>query len=224
MTKPAGLAPSDPAFNGQRHYTRPFLRIYDFLVLRFFGPVIWRCPSGILTRLYDEHVGRRHLDVGPGTGYFLQRARFPADAEVTLLDPNREVLDYASRRLRDLQPRTVQADVCKPLPVEGRYDSAALSYVLHCLPSGHKATAIRNVAQVLQPEGVLFGASVLGTSGPHTWVSRRALLANNRRTIFDNLDDSEDGLTTALRASFKSVDVSLVGSVAVFTAREPVTQ
>jgi hypothetical protein len=36
----------------------------------------------------------------------------------------------------------------KPLPVEGPFDFAALSYVLHCLrgPQSNKAVAIRNIA------------------------------------------------------------------------------
>ena len=46
----------------------------------------------------------------------------------------------------------------------GPFDSAALSYVLHCLPGpqSQKAAAIRNAAAVLAPEGVLFGGTVLG--------------------------------------------------------------
>ena len=36
-----------------------------------------------------------------------------------------------------------------------------------------------NVAAVLEPTGTLFGASILGTLGPHTWLSRMALDANN---------------------------------------------
>ena len=33
----------DVAYKGQREYTRPFLTIYDSLVLGFFAPVVWRC-------------------------------------------------------------------------------------------------------------------------------------------------------------------------------------
>ena len=37
-------------------------------------------------------------------------------------------------RLRHLDTTAVEADVCKPLPVDGPFDSAALHLVIHCLP------------------------------------------------------------------------------------------
>ena len=71
------------------------------------------------------------------------------------------------------------------------------------------------------PPGVLFGASVLGTSGPHTWLSRRVLAAFNRRHAFDNLADSEQGLRDLLEASFQRVELETVGTIAIFAATGP---
>jgi SAM-dependent methyltransferase len=213
----------DPAYEGQREYTPFFLRIYDPLILGFFTPVVWRCPTSRLVDGYRRNVGRRHLDVGPGTGYFLDRARLPDHSLVTLLDPNVHVLEHASRRLRRLDVTTVEADVCKPLPIDGPFDSAALNGVLHCLPGPlpRKADAIADVAAVLAPTGVLFGASILGTSGRHTRLARSLLKGNNRRGTFDNLGDTEDGLREILEASFERVELETVGSMAIFTATNP---
>src|SRR5919202_4539772 len=159
------MDPSNPAHAGQALYSGPFLRIYDVLILGFYGNVVWRCPTGGLVEHYSRNIARRHLDVGPGTGYFLEHARLPRDAAITLVEPNPEALAYAARRLAYLRPSTVQADVLKPLPLSGtdRFDSAAMNYVLHCLPGPfeRKAAAVRNVAAVLEPRGVLFGATVL---------------------------------------------------------------
>jgi SAM-dependent methyltransferase len=115
----------DPAYEGQREYTPLFLRIYDPLIFGLFTPVVWRCPSTRLVEGYRRHLGQRHLDVGPGTGYFLERAGLADSSPVTLLDPNVHVLEHASRRLQRLDVTTVEADVCKPLPVHGPFDSAA---------------------------------------------------------------------------------------------------
>jgi SAM-dependent methyltransferase len=168
-------------------------------------------------------VGHRHLDVGPGTGYFLARAGLPDASPVTLLDPNVNVLSYASRRLQNLDVTTIEADVLKPLPVDGLFDSAALNGVLHCLPGPlpSKAAAMANVAAVLTPGGILFGSSILGTSGRHTWLGRRILGANNRRGTFDNLGDTEEGLGGILRASFERVELETVGTMAIFAATNP---
>jgi hypothetical protein len=79
----------------------------------------------------------------------------------------------------------------------------------------------RNVAALLEPGGVLFGATVLGTPELHTWLSRAAMRENNRRGIFDNLSDTEDQLREILNQSFAVVDLHVVGSVAVFSAARP---
>ena len=222
----AGATPAgarDPASAGHAIYTPGFLKLYDPLVLGVFGPVVWRCPTRLLVEHYTRHVGRRHLDVGPGTGYFLERARLPAGARVLLLDPNPHVLARAAARLAPLRPSAVRADVLEPLPLHGRFDSVGLNYVLHCLPGpmARRGPAIRNLAALLSPDGVLFGATVLGTPARDTWLSRAALDVNNRRGIFDNCQDTEGGLREVLSASFATLDLEIVGSVAVFAAAAP---
>ncbi len=122
-----------------------------------------------------------------------------------------------------MHPVTVQADVMKPLPVDGLFDSAALSFVLHCLrgPMSHKAAAIRNIADVLTPDGVLFGGTVLGLGERHTPQARAVLRVFNRHGDFDNLEDTADGLRKILEESFENVEIDVVGSTANFTATRP---
>ncbi len=219
------MEPDDPAYKGQSEYTPFFLKVYDPVILGFMTRVVWRCPTTLLVQRYGQHIRPRHLDVGPGTGYFLQRAGLPAATPVTILDPNENVLAHASRRLPGLDITAVEADVLKPLPLGGTFDSAALHGVIHCLPGpmSRKAAAVANVAAVLAPTGVLFGASILGSSGSHTWLSRRILDANNRRGTFDNLGDTQEGLGEILGASFEHVELETVGSMAIFAATTPRT-
>jgi SAM-dependent methyltransferase len=122
-----------------------------------------------------------------------------------------------------MHPITVEADVMKPLPVEGPFDSAALSFVLHCLrgPQSNKAVAIRNIADVLTPGGVLFGGTVLGLEERHRPQARAFLRAANRLGDFDNLGDTAEGLRMILEDSFETVEVDVVGSAAIFTATGP---
>jgi SAM-dependent methyltransferase len=213
----------DPSYKGQRGYNRFLLAIYDPWVLGFMARAVWRTPIQQGIERYRLSLGRRHLDVGPGTGYFIEKAAPPEGTEITLLDPNPNVLAHASRRLAARRPVTVQADVMKPLPVEGPFDSAALSFVLHCLrgPMSNKAAAIRNVADVLTPDGVLFGGTVLGLAERHTPQARAVLRAFNRAGDFDNLGDTAEGLHGILEGSFRTVEVDVVGSAALFTATSP---
>lgn len=214
---------SDPAYKGQSGYNPFMLAIYDVWVLRFVGPVVLKASVPAAVDLYRRHIGERHLDVGPGTGYFIAHAQAPAGTRITLLDPNPHVLKKTAKRLASFEPITVEADVMKPLPVEGPFDSAALSFVLHCLrdPMANKANAIRNVADVLTPDGVLFGGTVLGPSDDTPRAARTFLRAANKQGGFDNLGDTADGLREILDASFRDVEVEVSGSSALFSATGP---
>ena len=155
---------NDPAWKGQRDYTPRLLNAYDRVVLGFVAKAVWHCPTPRLVEGYRQHIRPNHLDVGPGTGYFIAQSGLAAGSPVTIVDPNPNVLTHASAHLTQFDVTAVQADVLKPLPVEGRFDSAALHLVIHCLPGpmSRKALAVKDVAAVLAPDGVLFGASVLG--------------------------------------------------------------
>ncbi len=74
---------------------------------------------------------------------------------------------------------------------------------------------------MLAPDGILFGASVLGMRGPQTRLSRAVLKVFNAQRGFDNLDDTEDSLRTMLEAGFEHVDMETVGAVAIFAATGP---
>ena len=213
----------DPAYRGQADYSPGFLRLYDGLVLGLFVRLFWRISTPEHVAFYREHIRPNHLDVGPGTGYFLERAGLPDGSRVTILDPNPNVLRHAARRLERLDVTAVQADALKPLPIAGPFDSAALSFVLHCLPGPmeRKGLAIEHIARVLAPDGVLFGGTILGRTGAHTRLGKAFLRVVNRRGAFDNLDDTEAGVREILQRSFRDVDLWTVGGSAVFVAKGP---
>lgn len=214
---------SDPAYKGQADYNRLVLSLYDPVVAGPIATYVWRCPLPALVRRYREHIRPNHLDIGPGTGLFLDRSGLPDGSEVTIADPNATVLRYASRRLSRFDITAVEADVLKPLPVRGPFASAALHLVIHCLPGPEerKSLAVRNVADVLADDGVFFGASVLGRSGRHTRVGRGILRLFNWQGGFDNLTDSEESIHRMLATSFEHVELQVIGSIAVFSATGP---
>lgn len=219
----AALDASDPAYKGQKDYGPLFLAVYDWWVLGFMARAVWRSPTPAIIERYRPLFGQRHLDVGPGSGYAIDVAA-PDGMELTLLDPNRDVLGHCAKRLSRFDPIVVEADVLKTLPVRGPFDSAALSFVLHCLPAPmkNKASAIRNVAAVLKPDGVLFGGTVLGLEEDHSAPARAFIKAFNKRGAFDNLTDTQNGLDSILSESFSNVAIDVVGSLAFFEARNPI--
>ncbi len=209
---------------GQQVYSPLLLAGYDLLVLRFSNRFAWRCPWTRLLEAYDQHVGARHLDIGVGTGFFLDRCRWPVDRpEITLLDLNSSSLAAAARRIRRYAPRTVQASALEPLPLrEERFDSVGLNFLLHCLPGPieQKTRAVvQGVKPHLAPGAVVFGSTILGRGVHHNAVGGALMRPYNRRGVFSNLDDDREGLERALTAELSAVEAEVVGTVALFSAR-----
>lgn len=218
------MDPSEPGYRGFKDYTRRFLRTYDRWVVGFMGPRVWKMGVEPGLDLYRSHMGRRHLDVGPGTGYFIVESDPPKDTDITLVDPNPNVLEHCAETLAAWEPTTVRANVLEPLPPEGPFDSAALAHVIHCLPGPMtaKARAVQNIAAVLTSDGVLFGGTVLGFSAEHTWPARTFLHLANFHGGFDNRGDDVEGLRTMLEDSFRAVEIATpTASVAYFVASQP---
>ncbi|MGH3505898.1 MAG: class I SAM-dependent methyltransferase [Nocardioidaceae bacterium] len=216
------MDPSDPAHAGQAVYSKSFLRIYDIAVVRLSNSFVWRCPANTLLDHYQSHVTTSHLDVGPGTGYYLDRVHFPGDSPaLTLLDPNPDVLQFTSNRLRRYSPMTHAADALKPIGLAPQsFRSVALGFVLHCLPGdlAAKSVVFDNVSPLVETDGVIFGSTILGEGVDHTRLARKLIHLYNRKRIFSNSGDGLDGLSNELSERFTRYEVEVVGSVALFAA------
>jgi ubiquinone/menaquinone biosynthesis C-methylase UbiE len=206
---------------GQAIYTRRMLRMYDGMVLRCFCPFVWRCPARVMLAHYNEHVSGNHLDVGIGTGYFLDHCRFPVpQPRIVLADLNQNSLDVAAHRLARYQPETCRLNALEPWPVAG-FDSVALNFLLHCLPGPFeaKAVAFDHAKAVLNQGGTLFGATILSEGAPKPLQARLLMWRFNSIGVFSNRDDSLDRLRDALTSRFADVSIRTVGSVALFSAK-----
>lgn len=163
---------------GQTAFTKPGLALYDTLVLDLICRYVWCCPNARVLDAYRRHLSGNHLEVGVGTGYFLDHARFPvAQPRLALLDLNANCLARTAARVARYAPTRHQANVLEPITLDAqRFDSIGLNYVLHCVPGGFpdKGRVLHHLKQLLNPGGVLFGATVLSAGVPHTWASRTA--------------------------------------------------
>jgi hypothetical protein len=214
-------APRTEVEAGQAIYSPMVLRTYDLVVLGVSNPLLWGCPTRELRRLYDRNVSARHLDVGVGTGYFLDKATWPVpDPAITLLDLNPDCLAVAARRIRRYAPQTVQANILEPLPPLASVQSAGLCYLLHCLPGTilEKAVAFDHLRPLLVPGARVFGATILQGSVPRSRPAQALMNLYNRKGIFSNAADTAEDLEAALAARFSDVKVELRGVVALFEA------
>lgn len=207
---------------GQAVYNRAVLAIYDLTVLHGAVPLVMGCPLRELVALYERNLGAVHLDIGVGTGYLLDRARFPvAEPRITLLDLNPAPLQLTAHRLRRYRPLPVRASALDPLPLAASSaDSAGLNLLLHCLPGPmpRKAQALTHAARVVRPGGRVFGTTVLGDGVPRRTGAKLMMSAYNARGIFHNAGDTLDDLRAELTTRFREHNLTLRGCVALFEA------
>jgi SAM-dependent methyltransferase len=211
------------ADRGQAAFTRTGLALYDLLVLRGLCPWVWRCPNERILAAYGRHLSSNHLEVGVGTGYFLDRVRFSdAGPRVALLDLNMRCLARTARRIARYRPEVYRADVLQPIALDARrFDSVALNYVMHCLPASwpQKSAVFGHLKTLLNPGGTLFGATLVQGDVPQSAAAAVLMRWFNARGTLHNQADTRARLTEGLEQHLDDVRVEQVGCVALFSGR-----
>ena len=137
----------DAVRRGAAVYSRPVLAIYDLFVLRFTNTFVWKCPSSHILEFYDHNVSDKHLDVGVGTGYFLDRCRFPSTTpQIALMDLNENSLQkngeaVAALSSQDLSAKCARTNRSRRLGI--RVGWFELSPALSSRKYGFKAGGLR---------------------------------------------------------------------------------
>jgi SAM-dependent methyltransferase len=203
-------------------FSQGMLRYYDRL-LEFTCNWVWHCPIRRTLELYRRHLSSNHLEVGVGTGYFLEHSQLPgSEPRLALLDLSPHCLKRTATRLRRYAPEVYRANALAPIELSvRRFDSIAINYVLHCMPgaSPEKGIAFANLKPLLNPSGVLFGSTVLRHGVRCNLGATAFMRLYNARKVFCNLEDSLAGLRQALETTFRNVQIEVIGCVAQFSGR-----
>lgn len=204
-------------------YTKSILSIYDLWVLGISNSLLWKCPTRILRAEFAKNATTNHLDVGVGTGYYLDKCLSNEPRRVALLDLNLNSSNMAASRIKRFAPEIYHADVLDPsLELKcDRFDSISLNYLLHCLPGSIKDKSIvfANLRPYLNDKGVLFGSTILGKGLDKSYLANKLMSIYNRQGIFHNSLDNLTDLTSSLHEYFREVKIRTVGCVAIFAAK-----
>jgi Methyltransferase domain len=208
---------------GQAIYTPRTLQLYDLIVLGISNKFIWQCPTQRLVDLYNSNITGNHLDVGVGTGYFLDRCQFPSSTpRIALMDINTNALEFAARRLVRYQPGRYCQNVLEFITLNvKKFDSVGINYLLHCLPGSieSKAIAFDYLQTMMNPNAVIFGSTLLQGNVSRNWLAKSLMGVYNSKGIFSNQDDDLEGLVRSLNNRFRDVSIQVVGCVALFSGR-----
>lgn len=209
----------------QRYFNRVALYIYDAVVYGFVSRFLWGNSLSQLRLHYRENAGKRHLEVGVGTGVLVNNSSIDFD-QLTLMDLSAACLHKSSERLSRYKPLSIQHNVlypCDSLRAGKPYDSIAINYVMHCVPGDftQKGVAFSHLSALLKEGGVLFGSTVLMHSDASVfakWCNR----ALNALGIFNNHADTVLALKQSLDAHFDQVSIQIRGASVLFVAKHPI--
>ncbi|MGV6989349.1 class I SAM-dependent methyltransferase [Testudinibacter sp. P80/BLE/0925] len=213
--------------DGTKIYTPLSLKLYDWWVLAVSNRYAWRCDThNVLLPHFSQHIGANHLDIGVGTGFYPKMIRNQIE-QISFVDLNQHSLSYARKSIGDTKiQQCVQHDIFNPFPknMHETFDSISIFYLLHCLPGTlrDKQTAIRHVVAALKPDGVLYGATILGAGVSHNAFGRKLMQVYNKKGIFSNYHDSLASLQEVLSTFFVDVTIKVEGVVAIFSAKHKV--
>lgn len=206
-------------------YNKPLIYLYNPCALRFGCRLLWGCSLDELIKLYNNNISANHLDIGIGTGYFLDKCNFPEpNPRLALMDLNKTCLKIAAKRLSRYRPEIYQRNILEPLDIDTtKFDSIGILNVLHCLPGDmeHKATAFENIKSMLNPGGIVFGSTILGKGIRNSIMATLALTVSNVIGTMSNRGDGLEGLQSSLSKHFSESRIDLVGNEAIFRAKLP---
>ena len=210
-------------WSGQSLYTRLFLSVYDWLALGLHCRFLWNCPSNRMLDLYNENITANHLDVGVGTGYFLDRCKFPTvNPRLALMDLNPNCLERAGKRVARYNPAKYRRNVLEPIKINAhKFDSIGMMNLLHCLPGDirSKGVVFENLRALLNDGGVIFGSTILYRGVERSPLASYTLKLSNRMGFMTNLDDDSEGLKQVLKQHFSQSRLTVIGCVALFRGR-----
>ena len=209
---------------GQAVYTKQTLAIYNFVVLGVSNRFLWKCPTQRLLAQYNQWVTNNHLDVGVGTGYFLDQCQFRSPSpRIALMDLNNKVLEFTFQKISRYSPETYCCNVLEPISFNIPTNSILLVLTI-CfirLPGTieSKSCALDHLKTLMNPNAVLFGSTILGRGVKCNWFVQQLMTIYNQKGIFSNKQDDLKGLERELKRRFKDVSVEIVGCVALFSGR-----
>jgi SAM-dependent methyltransferase len=209
---------------GSAMYSRFVLSIYDFWFLWYNLRFLWECPARFLLDLYNRYISSNHLDIGVGTGYFLDKCKFPdADIRLALMDLNPNPLRAASRRLSRYKPETYRRSATEPFNLDTpAFDSVGMMNLLHCIPGDMKTKSVvfKHAKEVMNPGAVLFGSTILREGIKRSARATFAIKYANKKGYMANLNDRLEDLVEGLRGIFPDSGVNVIGYEALFWARK----
>lgn len=209
---------------GQAIYNKYVLAAYDLLVLGISCQLLWRCPARKMKDHYNKFISNNHLDVGVGTGYFLDHCDFPSKKpRIALMDLNKNALRYTAERIVRYAPEVYCRNILDSISIPAEnFDSVGINFLLHCVPGdfSEKGVIFDHLKAIMNPHAVIIGATILQRGVSPNWFAKKLMNFYNNKGVFSNQYDCAEHLKRELDIRFSEVSIEIAGCVALFYARK----
>jgi ubiquinone/menaquinone biosynthesis C-methylase UbiE len=96
-------------------YSKLIFSVYDRFLLNYALPLIWKVKKSDVQLFYQNHISSDHLDIGAGTGYFIQNCEhLPANFKLSVMDINPICLKICEIQLQKFNPILQEQDGLTP--------------------------------------------------------------------------------------------------------------
>jgi phospholipid N-methyltransferase len=194
------------------------LKFYDFAVNDINCNYVWRCNKKYIIQNYKKNIGKNHLEIGPGTGYFLNN-NYPIN-NLYLMDINNETLNFTKENLQNKYNNIskINHNIFEDKFKLNNLDSVGLNYVLHCVPGKLEIKIDKLINNLSSNQEIkYFGATVVNNKYLQTNLSRVELYYLNKYKIFNNKNDNFYNLISYFKINKIDYEYKIIGNVLIFS-------
>ena len=201
-----------------RNIVTKSLKFYDFMVNDINCRYAWRCHKKNIFENYRNNIKTHHLEIGPGTGYFL---KYNSNIKkLYLMDINNDTLNFTKKNMLEYcnNITTINHNIFENRYHINNINSIGINYELHCVP-GKLENNIDKLVTNLNSNNKLsfFGATVLNDNNLQTYLSKTELKLLNNYGIFNNSEDYSYNLINYFQYNNFDYKFNIIGNVIIFS-------
>ena len=199
------------------NFNRIIFKNYDLLVNNLNCKYVWKCELKYIQHIYNNNISKNHVEIGPGTGFFLKKYKFD---NLTLIDVNQDVLEECYKNLENN---------CKNINIINHnifeknnkldirnYDSVGVNYVLHCVPNDLSYSINNLINNIPDEKFNLFGATVIPSEKNDINLANIEIYFLNKFGIFNNKSHSEKNISLYIKNNFQNYNINKIGHSFLF--------
>ena len=193
------------------------IKNYDFIVNNLNCKYVWKCDQKNIANMYKKNITSNHIEIGPGTGYFLKNYKFN---NLTLIDVNKDILLECENNLKSncKNINIINKNIFnKNNQIElNNYNSIGLNYVLHCVPNklSDSLDNLRN--NIISDSNLnLFGSTVIPPNNIYNLATLEIYFLNKLK-IFNNINHSDSELRKYVKNNFNKFNIIKEGHSLLF--------